>query len=51
MKGHTDGINEDLIDPRNPFIDGMITELSGTDGKKSTNSAQHTGFFSEFIID
>ena len=50
MKSHTDGIDKDLIDPSEPFIDWMITELSGTDGEKSTDSAQHTRLFSEFII-
>lgn len=51
MKTQTDGIDENLIDPGEPFIDGVIAELSGTDSEKSANSSQHTGFLSEFVID
>lgn len=50
MKSHTDSIDKDLIDPSEPFIDWMIAELSGTDSEKSTDSSQHTRFFSEFIV-
>jgi hypothetical protein len=35
VQRHTNGIDECDIDPEKPFINWMITELSGTDGEKS----------------
>jgi hypothetical protein len=51
VKSHTDGIDEDLVDPGKPFINGVITELSGTNGKESTDSTQGSGSFGERIVD
>lgn len=39
MEGHTDGIEEYLINPRDPFIYWVVSELSGTNGEESTDSA------------
>ncbi len=41
VQSHTDGVDEDLVDPGEPFIDGMVTELSGTDSEETTNSSKH----------
>ena len=39
MKSHSDTIKHDLIDPGNPFINRMITKLSGTDSEEPSNSS------------
>jgi hypothetical protein len=39
MKSHSDTIDHDLIDPGNPFINGMITKLSGTNSKEPSDSS------------
>jgi hypothetical protein len=50
VEGHTDSVNEYLINPCQPFIDGVIAELSGTNGEETTDSSKYTGFFGEFVI-
>ena len=50
VQSHTDGVDEDLVDPGEPFIDGMVTELSGTDSEETTNSSKHAWFFGEFFV-
>ena len=51
MESHTDCVDEDCVYPSNPFIDWVITKLSGADGEKAADSSQHTRFFGEFFID
>jgi hypothetical protein len=51
VQRHTNGIDECDIDPGKPFINWMITELSGTDGKKSTDSSQSTRSLGKSIVD
>ena len=51
VEGHTDSVDEDLVDPGDPLINGVITELSGTDGEKSTDSSQHARLLGELIVD
>ena len=46
-----DGIDEDLVDPGNPLIDGVIAELSGADGEESADSTESTRFFGESVVD
>lgn len=51
VKSHTDGIDENLVNPGKPFINGVVTELSGTNGKESTDSTQGSGSLGKRIVD
>lgn len=51
VERHTDGVYEGNIDPGKPFINGVVTELSGTDGEETANSSESSGFGGEFIVD
>jgi hypothetical protein len=51
VERHTDGVYEGDIDPGKPFIDGVVTELPGTNGEETANSSESSGFGGKFFID
>ena len=50
VQSHTNCVDENLVDPSEPFIDGVVAELSGTNSEETTDSSKHTGFFGEFFV-
>ncbi len=50
VQSHTDGIDEDLVNPGKPFIDGVVAKLSGTNRKESTDSAQDSRSLGKRIV-
>ena len=51
VEGHTNGVDEDCVDPGNPFVNGMVAKLPGTNGKKPADSSQHSGLFGKLVVD
>jgi hypothetical protein len=51
VKSHTDGIQENLVDPGEPFVYWVVTELPWANSKKSTDSAQYSRLLGELFVD